>query len=353
LIGQQDDDWRVTARMHPPGEEVASERVDFNCVRKEVPRLFRAWRAHGRMDDADQAQLLGRVLYRSILPNPLARELEHLAFQDKRPVHVSLCFDNDMDDDLKHLPWEQLFVERRPGVIPSALGATTQLTLTRVLDPDPDKDPSQPASSCSVLVVAGPQAVPASKQLVNDLGKLDGIVAVKADVKMTLDALEDEVTKGGVTILHYIGHGKYDRQQDQIALSHGDDSDEPDYIGGEELARALRLRPPRVVVLQANSTADFVPADPTVLAPSLLDGGVEAVIAFQFPLTPGEAVAYSNRLYEELATGRSIRVAVQESRKRLLPWSRPALFMARPADSRLVPRVSAPVKSFSWGGGHG
>ena len=157
LIDQQDDDWRVTARTYPPGEEVASVRVDLNCVRKEVPRLFRAWRAHGRMDDADQAQLLGRVLYRSILPNLLADELERLAFQEKRPVHVSLCFDSDMDDDLKHLPWEQLFVERRPGVIPSALGATTQLTLTRVLDPEPDEDPSQPASSCSVLVVAGPR----------------------------------------------------------------------------------------------------------------------------------------------------------------------------------------------------
>ena len=351
LIGQQDDDWRVTAKMHPPGKEVASVRVDLNCVRKEVPRLFRAWRAHGRIEDADQAQLLGRVLYRSILPNPLAHELERMAFQDKRPVHISLCFDSDMDDDLKHLPWEQLYVERRPGVIPSALGATTQLTLTRVLNPEPDKDPQPAASSCSVLVVAGPQAVQASKRLVDDLDKLDGIVTVGADVKMTLDALEDKVTKGGVTVLHYIGRGRYDRQHDQIALSSGEDSEEPDYISGEELARALRLKPPRVVVLQACSRPDVVPADPTVLAPPLLDGGVEAVIAFQFPLTPDDAVAYSKRLYEELANGQSIRVAVQESRKRLPPWSRPALFMARPADSKLVPRVSAPVRSsFSWGG---
>ena len=37
LIDQQDDDWRVTARTYPPGEEVASVRVDLNCVRKEVP----------------------------------------------------------------------------------------------------------------------------------------------------------------------------------------------------------------------------------------------------------------------------------------------------------------------------
>jgi hypothetical protein len=76
-----------------------------------------------------------------------------------------------------------------------------------------------------------------------------------------------------------------------------------------------------------------------VLATRLIGAGVDAVVAFPFPLTQEEVVASSQKLYQELAEGKSVRVAAQAVRGRIArgrPWSRPAVHMRQPCDMRLL-----------------
>jgi hypothetical protein len=360
-VGEEGDGWWVTATRHPSGETLARVLVDLNTVRSKVPRLFRAWKAQGRFDDAEQARLLGQVLYRSIIPNAIATELARLMLEEKRPVHVSLCFDRDMDADLVHLPWEQLYVEGR-GTISASLGVAQRVTLTRVTEPVPTPVPPPPDAEPAVLLVTAPrrQSPLEVREIyskgVDDLQRLHGLALLDGSAELNQDDLQTRVEKGGVSVLHYIGFGRYDHLADEIALAAGDDdAEELEYIRGEQLAQLLfQVDPPKLVILQTCAgPASAVPADPTVLAPRLLGAGVQAVVAFPYPLTVEDAALASRRLYEELVAGESVRVAVQEARRALrrVPWSRPALFMRSPADVRLVsPSSRQASPSSPWGG---
>jgi len=78
----------------------------------------------------------------------------------------------------------------------------------------------------------------------------------------------------------------------------------------------------------------MVPVDPTAFAMTLINSGVQAVVAFPYPLAADTAARASNWLYERLDAGVPIRLAIQDTRRflRAAPWSRPALFMRRPSD---------------------
>jgi hypothetical protein len=344
-IGQRDAGWCVSASIHPDGGTIESIVVDLNTLRLEVPRLFRAWKAQGRINDADQGRLLGRILYRSIVPGGLATELERL-ISEKQSVHVSLYFETGMDADLVHLPWEQLHVEGT-GSVPTSLGVAPRLTLTRVLNPAPREPLPAQTAEATVLVVTPPvrslsrDVSDLGRDLVDVIGKLSGLTVVGGTGELSLEDLTarfgDEGGEGA-DIMHYLGFGQYEDLKDVIALASFGAPD-VEFLTGEECAQSLRLHPPRLVVLQTCAgQSDAVPADPTVLAPPLLDAGVDAVVAFPFPLLPIDAQVAASSLYEALAAGRPVREAVQEARRALrrAPWSRPALFMRSPADVFLV-----------------
>jgi Trypsin-like peptidase domain/CHAT domain len=340
-VSQQNDQWLVTADEYPGGN-VARVVVDLNNVRSEVPRLFRAWKAQGRIDDAEQSRLLGHVLYRSIVPDVIGSELEQLAFTQKRAVHVGLCFADGMDADLVHLPWEQLFV-REP--IKAPLGETPRATLTRVCEPDPDPNPSPAPPQAEMLIVSAPSAghreiATMTSDLVKGVSQLTRIVHAPGggSAELTLDEVEARIKGDEFSILHYVGYGRYQSNRDEIAMTDNASID-PEFVDADQLGQALITRPPRLVVMQTCGTDPaMVPVDPTTFAMTLIGSGVQAVVAFPYPLAADIALKASNRLYERLDAGVPMREAIQDTRRllRASPWSRPALFLCRPSDLALV-----------------
>ncbi len=353
-VSQAGEHWQVEASAGSGGAAGAATgkavQVDLNTVRAEVPRLLRAWKAQGRINEAEQSRLLGHVLYRAILPEEIGATFEQRAFVDKVTVHLGLCFDADVDADLAFLPWEQLFL--RGQHVEQPLGATTQASLTRVRDPQPDSAPPAPPSSAGVLVVQAPidghPAVKrASAELVRMLGGLTSLVPLPGPAELSLDDIEARLTVGDVSVLHYVGYGQFtasrDGSGDELAFANSDPLGDEELVGAGTLADALRAHPPTLVVLQTCGLAEgVVPADPTALAMTLVDAGVQAVVAFPYPLTDELAGKAWTRMYEQLDAGAQIRVAVQDARRssslRSSPWSRPALFMARPSPAALVAR---------------
>ena len=132
-IGQREDGWVVEGGVRP-GKIIGPIAVDLNAVRGEVARLFRAWKSQRRIEDAEQARLLGQVLYRAVLPRILADELERYMFDtpDTR-VNVNLRFAEGTELDLVHLPWEQLYMPGREARAGVAIGQRDLATLTRIL----------------------------------------------------------------------------------------------------------------------------------------------------------------------------------------------------------------------------
>ena len=339
-VDQQAGQWLVRGGSLP-GTQQTLVVVDLNAVRAEVPRLFRAWKAQGRINDSDQSRLLGHILFRSIAPGAIGAALEGLAFDEKRAVHVSLRFATGMDADLVHLPWEQMFVRGRS--ISAWLGTTPRATLTRVREPQPDPDPPHVPGEADVLLVTAAHdghrdVASVAKSLAAEIRKLEGIRLGPGDVQLTLDDLEQRLEAERPRVLHYIGYGHYEQSRDEIALL-GDDG--PEYIDGNGLAQVLLPHPPALVVLQTCATDQgAVPVDPTSFAMTLIAAGVQGVVAFPYPLTQEVAVKAATRLYQQLDKGLPFRVAVQDTRRHLreAPWSRPALFLLRPSDLALVSR---------------
>lgn len=338
-VQQRDEGWLVVAKTEPGGP-VADVPVDLNAVRAEVPRLFRAWKARARLDDAEQCRLLGHVLYRSIAPQAIGQSLERLAFEEKRQVHVSLCFEPEMDTDLVHLPWEQLFVRGRS--VKAAIGARDGSTVTRVAECTVERSPRPPGEQAEVLVISGPQGArevpPALGDVQRSLGSRGNLVQTTTpNPQLTLDDLETLATERRLDVLHYVGFGHYVSRREEITLSDGEFGVE--YVDADQLAQALFTKPPTLVVLETFLADEpQIPVDPTALAATLLNTGIEAIVAFPYPLAREDAATAINKLYEQLDDGLPIRLAVQRSRQllRSAPWSRPALFMRRPSDLRLV-----------------
>jgi hypothetical protein len=340
-VGPDGDEWRVDV-VEVPGDTVAAVPVDLNSVRNEVPRLFRAWKLQRRIDEGEQSRLLGRVLYRSVMPAEIAKEFERLAFAERSQVNVSLHFDASMDADLIHLPWEHLYLEN--GSRNLSVGTAPQATFARVCDPRPISDPPAAPSSASVLLLSAParslndESTRAAEAIVGVVTAVGATSLARPDSTLTLDELEDFIAAGAnVDVVHYIGYGRYFSAHDEIAMR-GDSPAEAEFVDPEQLGQAMFPRPPRLVVLQTFLDDVLVPVDPTAFAMPLLNQGVEAVVAFPYPLSGNIASKAAAGLYERLASGMPIRTAVQELRRseRASPWSRPALFMRRPSDIALV-----------------
>jgi hypothetical protein len=336
-ISEEDEHWQVAATA--AGEEPFSQgaSIDFHGVRRDVARLFRAWKATGRIDEGDQASLMGTLMFRAVAPDLIGDAVVRL-LDGNQQVHVSLCFSDTTDVDLAQLPWEQL---QPPGDDRSPLREMKTVTLTRVVAPSGPAPPSIGAAP-RVLVLTPclgelRDIARDVTDIVREITTFDLVDAGGVALSTTaLERLFDE--DQGCDVLHYVGFGRYMKQQDQIAVAAGEDG-AVEYLAGPQFAQLLIKHPPRLVILQpAERPGEPVPADLTVLAPSLLARNVQAVIAFPFPPGRDPVFHFTQKLYKALAAGQPIRDAVQDARRTLrgAPWARPALFLHHPSDIRLV-----------------
>ena len=154
--------------------------------------------------------------------------------------------------------------------------------------------------------------------------------------------LKDEVASGAYDIVHYVGFGRYYEGSDRLALG----GFPYDYREAQMFAALLPdgQQGPRVVVLQQiDGPSDFVPPDLSVFAWRLLERGVEAVVAYQFPLAARFSKEFNKVFYTQLAAGETLETAVQNARASI--WTMepdahafraPAGFVTRPGELRLT-----------------
>jgi CHAT domain len=140
-------------------------------------------------------------------------------------------------------------------------------------------------------------------------------------------------------VLHYMGHGTSDPATGG-ALVFCDKDGGPQFATAAELKSLLQDEASlRLVVLNACEAGRADPADPSAgVAQALVRLGIPSVIAMQFEVTDRAAVKFTPVLYELLAEGSPVEIALAWARKALnrfgLEWVTPVLY-SRGGDTRL------------------
>jgi hypothetical protein len=145
-------------------------------------------------------------------------------------------------------------------------------------------------------------------------------------------------------VLHFMGHGTFDRRTGEGALIFENASRPPEVITGRHLSTKISdLGSLRLVVLNACNTAIHSSADlghdPFAgVATALLLGGITGVVAMQSPIEDPHAIAFSAAFYDELAQGSPIDEAVTEGRQAIYSraiertdWAIPVVFLRAPS----------------------
>jgi hypothetical protein len=293
-----------------------------------------------RLFDAVFAGQVGQCFVRSL----------DAAERDGKGLRIRLRL-NDAPE-LASLPWEYLYAPApRPGFL--ALSDTTPIV--RYLELQQTEQALKVLPPLRVLaVVSNPQDVTPldveqewtrlhdaladlqSRQLV-ELERLDPPTPVALQRRLRAgDA-------GALHILHFIGHGAYDEERKLGGLYFENEERRRHFLAAQDLAILLQDHDTlRLLFLNACEGARGGQEDLfTGAAQTLVQQGVPAVLAMQFPVGDAAAIALCHEFYQALAQGLPVDACVGEARKVIklsgneLEWGTPVLF-SRAADGRVL-----------------
>ena len=167
----------------------------------------------------------------------------------------------------------------------------------------------------------------------------------------TLPALQARLRRGSVHLLHFIGHGFFDPGSNRGGLVFEDQAGRQEIVPAETLGMLLHDHTPlRLTFLNACEGARGGRSDPFAgVAQRLVQQGVPAVLAMQFPISDAAAIALSQEFYHALADGYPCDAALSEARKAIVAlgnsheWGTPVLF-SRSSDNRLIDLAPAGVR---------
>lgn len=266
-------------------------------------------------------------------------------------LKLHMALDDPATARLHDLPWEYLL---RPDD-GAFLGLSRSTAIVRYLSlPLPSERPLLPLPLRILAITAAPRDEEALA-LDDEMDALHAAwravpgVEVEHLTDATLDALRQALLEREFHVLHFMGHGGLGADgEGMLCFEDGRGNVRP--VSGPDLAQQLRdFKSLRLVVLNACDSARSVAAAPfTGAATALLQAGVPAVLAMQFPITDEAALAFSQMFYRRLAAGDPVDTAVAEGRlavQRRLPgtleWGTPALFLRAPDGRLFEPPESA------------
>jgi len=243
-------------------------------------------------------------------------------------------------------PWELAFDPSRREFV-----ATSSVNLVRnAFTAVPADAPGRGRGRLRILaVVAQPRGTPPldTKTETTDLRKAfrpltaAGKAAVEILSRATASRLQRRLAKGGVDVLHFVGHGDFDEKEREGSLLLEDEQGRPRRLGSEALCQVLCGRGLRLVFLNACETGRGGRVEwNRGVAPALVAAGLPAVVANQYPVLDSAATAFARELYAQLAVGRALGDAVREARVAVsrdlgpaaIDWAVPVVFARDPRE---------------------
>jgi hypothetical protein len=237
------------------------------------------------------------------------------------------------------LPWELLY-DRRTN---HYLAKSERTPIVRYLDVDNPPEPLTVQGGLRILVIiCSPVDLPAldverewqrvSAVLADRAAA--GTVAIDRLPQPTLGALQEWLRHHDVHVLHFIGHGAFDRERQEGVLAFADAYGHSRPVSSEEIGKYVRDHDPlRLVVLNACQTATTDTVDTySGIAQGLVQQEAPAVVAMQYPISDGAAIAFASGFYGALTDGDPVDQAISCVRKTLSDdfgdeWMTPVLFL--------------------------
>ena len=254
---------------------------------------------------------------------------------------------------LSSIPWEYLYDEEY-----GFLGLSPEIALVRYVEmPRPVRPFSIHPPLRVLTMISAPGDVPVLEhdeewnKLNGALSELvqRGMVQVDRLEAGTLSALQRPMRLHEYHVLHFVGHGGFDKDAQDGALALEGTDRKTRLVTGRDLGLMVRgHRSLRLVVLNACEGARTSRDDPFGgVAQTLVRQGIPAVIAMQFEISDPAALVFSQSFYQAIGDGLPVDVAVVEARRTMfaegheVEWATPVLYLRSP-DGRVFMGGSPP-----------
>ncbi|HET7475159.1 MAG TPA: CHAT domain-containing protein [Dermatophilaceae bacterium] len=249
---------------------------------------------------------------------------------------------------MQEVPWEFLYSEGWGRY----LAMSVRTPLVRFIDLPEPVEPLRVVPPLRVLVSVSQPAGVQQLQAADEVAKLhqataqlqaDGMLELAVEEHTSFGALLRQLNRAQqqgrpVHVLHFIGHGTFDRASGAGALVLEDDHGGRRDVTGHDLAMVLHdYTSLRLAVLNTCEGARTSRRNPFGgVAQSLVRQGVPAVLAMQFPVTDVAARNFAEEFYTELAFGSPVDTATAKGRQAVfatdnaVEWATPVLYLRSP-----------------------
>jgi formylglycine-generating enzyme required for sulfatase activity len=241
-------------------------------------------------------------------------------------------------------PWELLYNSKTNQF----LALSTDTPIVRFFElPFPEQPLFVEAPIKILVMISSPEGFPPLnvdeewKRLESAFAPLirRGLVVLERLKRPTLGELQKALRRDQFHIFHFIGHGKFVvHKQDGVLLMEEELNGRGRPVSGQYLSILLHDHQSlRMVVLNACEGARTSQSDPYAgVAQMLVQQGIPAVIAMQFPIFEDSAIEFAYQFYGAIVDGLPVDAAISEARKAIFTtgneteWATPVLFMNSP-----------------------
>lgn len=271
----------------------------------------------------------GKGLFDFLFGDPAVRDVyaRHLVEANESASFLRIELDLVAAPTLWGTPWEFLFDGNDFSLLDG------RRTLTRAVYSTASRTRPETTGALRILVtVSSPNGLPPldvdreCKRLVQAVGPLAkaGFVEIQFSADGSVNGLQralrfaDQAARP-FHAWHFIGHGGVDVNEDASWLAFEGDQKEMTQTTGFELGSLFAAHQElEFAVLNAcDGAVGGSGQAASNVAAALIEKGLEAVVAMQFPISDDAAICFSGVLYEEIVTGVPVDWAVGQARRAL------------------------------------
>jgi CHAT domain-containing protein len=358
--------YRITARS--AAGEAAADAVVFPLDGRALERdlaalemaLLRSSARNRRVTSELErpVQDLGQKLFDFVLPpelraNWFAARQQAVARDESLSVRLRIG-----PPELLALPWEVLYDSSRDDYLSLSSPVVRSLDVFEPLRPLTVAPPLQVLAMAAEPAGLAPLDVQHERLLLTEalaLLEKDGRVRVTWVQGQTWQALQTALDSGSWHVLHFVGHGGFDRSSGEGVIALAGDDGELDELPASDLGTILAEKSSlRLVVLNScdgarGSTTDRFSSTASVL----LRRGIPAVVAMQYEISDDAAKAFAQGFYTALAGQHPIdkavtraRLAIKRASRSSLEWATPVMYLRAAGGSLFdITDVPAPPSS--------
>lgn len=356
--------YATDAAGQPTAEWIFRKRLDTLEMHKTLQQLEK----HPDESELNALRVgFGQQLCRELFSGELGTHFSTLRSQAEatgQSLRLRLRVDLNSAPELDDLPWELLHDEN--GFL--ILDRHILLSRLPVGAPQVARPPLDTVLRM-LVVIASPEDLPADMILSVDQEQdiiLEALDPLSGSDSLHIDFVEDACPQtlaafmqgSEYHILHYIGHGRFDKAQGKGVLLLTDEWGRQQWIENTEFARMLLQlgNDPRLIVLNACHTAKVAHHQGYAgLAQILITQGVPAVVAMQYRISDTSALTFARSFYGALASNHPPDLALAEARRALgqgseklkRDFAAPVLYL-NDFQAMSTRSMSRPIESVLW-----